>query len=140
MNTPTPHPYAHILRAIAEGTTIQIRRIADEDSWFDLPSNDVLSMIADGTYKQQGLRVKPLIINGHHVTEPERKPPPHGAAYWLADIVSSDLSDMSEFTWQGNAVDHQWLDRGLIHLTKEAALIHAKALISLTAAPAAPAA
>lgn len=51
--------------------------------------------------------------------------------YWVVDIVHKDLVRCGY--WTSNPMDCEFLDRGLIHATREAAELHAKALISLSA-------
>ena len=75
-------------------------------------------------------RLKPryIDINGHQVTEPVREPLQEGQEYWVADVTKWD----DEWYWNDDNRDNLWLERGLIHLTKEAADIHIAALLSFT--------
>ncbi|WP_354640124.1 hypothetical protein [Morganella morganii] len=75
-------------------------------------------------------RIKPrfIDINGHQVTEPVREPLQTGQEYWVADVTKWD----DEWYWNDDNRDNLWLERGLIHLTKEAADIHIAALLSFT--------
>ena len=75
-------------------------------------------------------RLKPLLIdiNGHQVPEPVREPLQMGQKYWVADVTKWD----DEWYWNDDNRDNLWLERGLIHLTKEAADIHIAALLSFT--------
>ncbi|HDU8700536.1 TPA: hypothetical protein RG717_002311 [Morganella morganii subsp. morganii] len=75
-------------------------------------------------------RLKPrfIDINGHQVPEPVREPLQTGQEYWVADVTKWD----DEWYWNDDNRDNLWLERGLIHLTKEAADIHIAALLSFT--------
>lgn len=75
-------------------------------------------------------RLKPrfIDINGHQVPEPVREPLEEDQEYWIADIRYAP----SVFNWENNDVDNRFLDRGIIHLTKEAAETHSVALLSFT--------
>ncbi len=75
-------------------------------------------------------RLKPrfIDINGHQVTEPVREPLEDDQEYWIADIRYA----VSVFNWENNDADNRWLERGIIHLTKEAAEAHSAALLSFT--------
>ncbi len=75
-------------------------------------------------------RLKPrfIDINGHQVTEPVREPLEGDQEYWIADIRYA----VSVFNWENNDADNRWLERGIIHLTKEAAEAHSAALLSFT--------
>ncbi|HHG8604425.1 TPA: hypothetical protein ACPYUD_003662 [Morganella morganii] len=75
-------------------------------------------------------RLKPrfIDINGHQVTEPVLEPLEDDQEYWIADIRYA----VSVFNWENNDADNRWLERGIIHLTKEAAEAHSAALLSFT--------
>lgn len=59
--------------------------------------------------------------------KPESVAPELGRRYWTPAIRGSD--DFAEHFWYGNTYDQMKLARGLVHLTVEAAIAHAKALI-----------
>lgn len=75
-------------------------------------------------------RLKPrfIDINGHQVPEPVREPLEGDQEYWIADIRYA----VSVFNWENNDADNRWLERGIIHLTKEAAEAHSAAMLSFT--------
>lgn len=75
-------------------------------------------------------RRKTVNINGHEVPEPCRKEPLVGERYCIPNILSNVLFD--EFIWRRDTYDYNHLNLGLIHLTKEAAIAHAEALLSFT--------
>ncbi len=70
-------------------------------------------------------------INGFDVLEPVREPLEYGQEYYIPTIAA-DLRVASLFTWYDNDHDFRWLEKGIVHLTKEAAELHAKALLSFT--------
>ncbi len=74
-------------------------------------------------------RIKPrtIRIGGMNVPEPVREALPIGKRYYYPTMQYKDTVDA--FTWQGDGFDKRLLARGLVHLTKEAAIEHAKALI-----------
>jgi len=76
-------------------------------------------------------KIKTININGFDVPEPIREVPRVGTTYYYANTVAI-LYLNKPLTWAGNAVDMELLRRGVCHLTKEAAEIHAKALVSFT--------
>lgn len=59
------------------------------------------------------------------VPEPVREPLKRGQSYWLAEVSGTWL----ESFWCDGTREKEWLEHGLIHLTKEAAELHRKALI-----------
>ncbi|MEM8238635.1 hypothetical protein Q4R49_13065 [Morganella morganii subsp. sibonii] len=75
-------------------------------------------------------RLKPryIDINGYQVPEPVREPLKIGQVYWLVRIYGA----VDSFEWEGERVCSAWLERGLIHLTKEDAEAHSAALLSFT--------
>lgn len=123
------HPYAHILRAIADGDTIQLKAV---DAWIDKDHATVLDLISSGRYTQEGIRVKPrtIEINGCVVPEPLRVEPEHGDTVYAVDLLSQKYTATS--TWVGSNEDRVLLQRGVLHLTKEACRAHAHALISFS--------
>ena len=78
-------------------------------------------------------RIKPrtIRIGEYDVPEPCREPLEEGDLYWVAALDVE--SPPPRYTWIGDRIDTICLSRGIIHRTQEAADIHSKALISLTA-------
>lgn len=124
----TEHPYAAILRAIADGDAIQVA--SDSGGWMDLSSNGVLYEIGSG--RKQTFRIKPrtITINGIEVPEPMRVAPSRESRYFAVSIGTT--STVSGFIWECDDADVQYLQRGLVHATREAAEAHARALLSFT--------
>ena len=75
---------------------------------------------------------KTIRIGEYDVPEPVREPLEDGKEYWITNFSLEELA--YSFKWYGVKFDNRLLKNGLIHLTKEAAAIHAKALLSLTKA------
>jgi hypothetical protein len=71
-----------------------------------------------------------IIINGYEVPEPVREPLQDWQEYYMPSITFEAGADC--YTWRGDKYDNNWLEKGIIHLTKEAAETHAKALLSFT--------
>ncbi|WP_338804456.1 hypothetical protein WDV76_03070 [Xenorhabdus griffiniae] len=81
-------------------------------------------------------RLKPrtIKIGDIEVPEPVREPLPELTHYYLPDIYANSAANSAEIMlWDGGIEDITWLQRGLIHLDPESAILHAKALIALTA-------
>lgn len=76
-------------------------------------------------------RIKPktIRIGDYDVPEPLREMK-QGQVYWVASPVDDICYDGIKN--YGDAVDEAWLARGLCHSTREAAELHAKALLSFT--------
>lgn len=92
------------------------------DAWSDM-DNEVF-------FDNDEYRLKPryIDINGHQVPEPVWEPLEEDQEYWIADIRYAP----SVFNWENNDADNRWLERGIIHITKEAAETHSAALLSFT--------
>lgn len=125
----TPHPKAEILRAIADGKIVQRRNaLYIKDDWFD--DDNPLVYLTDDTFEW---RVKPetITINGHEVPAPVREPLKEDQEFFMAD--GTQVTNPVRFYWSSKSRSMLvWLERGLIHLTEEAAIAHAEALLSFT--------
>ena len=69
-----------------------------------------------------------IIVNGIEVPEPVREALEVGQRYWLADPTS--ITFHKKTYWGDDDIDIRILNRGLIHLTEEAAVAHAKAMLA----------
>lgn len=130
----TPHPYAHILRAIADGETIECRDY--RQGWISCDAEAILRALGSPMRPAaSSLRVMPrtITINGREVPEPLRVTPPDGTLYWTPNLLSEEGVD--DYNWCDDGSDKFWLQCGLIHLTREAAQAHTEALLSFTKQP-----
>lgn len=93
--------------------------------WLTLNSNP--AWYPTDEYRRKPRTIK---INGVDVPEPCREMLEEGTEYWVPLIGSSSLAAM--YGWEGCSRDERILPRGLIHLTREDAEAHAKALLSFT--------
>ena len=77
----------------------------------------------------QNYRRKPhtININGFEVPEPCIKSPELCTSLW-----KTTMSGRWHFLWANTTHQKEWLRLGIVHLTKEAAELHAKALLSFT--------
>ena len=73
---------------------------------------------------------KTITVKGIEVPEPIREEPKVGEKFFLVNLASFTLFDFS--SWTGDKYDQQWLNKGLLHFTEEAAIAHAKALLAPT--------
>lgn len=84
-------------------------------------------------YDHYEYRRKPrvIVINGIEVPEPMRNAPENGSIYFFPRI---DVGDKYAFStqWSGDYIDEMRLKSGICHSTREAAELHAKALLSFT--------
>jgi hypothetical protein len=78
------------------------------------------------------LKPKTININGFEVPEPCRKALEVEATYYYFNPYTYYDNYIDDCVWENDKIDSKMLSAGLLHLTKEAAEIHAKALISFT--------
>ena len=76
------------------------------------------------------IKPKTININGFEVPEPVMFELENNKKYWAVNL---SYRLCIEATWNRDAIDKERLKYGVIHLTKEAAELHAKALLSFTA-------
>lgn len=69
-------------------------------------------------------------VNGFDVPEPVRKKLKDGDKYFVPSVSSKDFFG-GTWIWFSDGCGQTMLSRGLIHLTKENAIIHAKAMLGI---------
>lgn len=77
------------------------------------------------------IKQKTININGFEVPEPVRFVIEVGTVYYIP-IITADIIMPKCYYWCNNEQDNCYLVKGLVHLTPESALLHAKALLSFT--------
>lgn len=123
-----------VFEALLAGETLQdvnnskMQIRLDGDWVVDIATDDVID---DPTLLYWKIKPKTININGYEVPEPVRKPLGIGTRYYLTDVCCRPRG----YAWNETEIDFEWLNSGIIHLTKEAAEIHRTALLSFTAKP-----
>jgi len=97
----------------------------DSEVWEPLFNNP--GWFENATYRRKPQTIK---IGEHEFPMPMREAPKMGATYWVVELTNSNVAD--EIQWVNDRLDKAWLQRGLCHATREAALQHAKALIVIS--------
>ena len=96
--------------------------------WHTLTTNP--SWIARIEYRRKPRTIR---IGDYDVPEPVRESLEDGQVYFaVALLVREDKVPAYKLEWEGDLIDIRLLEQGRIHLTKEAAELHAKALLSFT--------
>ncbi|CDG86383.1 hypothetical protein [Xenorhabdus bovienii] len=98
----------------------------DADRWLSLAGEFYFD--PDKEYR---LKPRTIRIGSVDVPEPVREPLEEGQDYYFLDLGGESYYD--ETFWLGDLDDVDRLNRCLIHLDRESAVMHAKALLSLTA-------
>ena len=127
------YPYADILRAIITDKVVQFQR--SSGSWVDQSIEDTLFEISKKIYAPERYREKPkvMVINGKACAAFTDKMLPSGTIYFVPNLT--DPNSPCRYAWyeEGDISDLHWFKTGLVHLTREGAIEHAKALVSITA-------
>ncbi len=123
------HPHADLMAKAAEiAKTDKYWQRHFEEKFHSTDKWNPMSDVFFQTHREYRLKPSFIDINGHQVPEPVREPLEDDQEYWIADIRYA----VSVFNWENNDADNRWLERGIIHLTKEAAEAHSAALLSFT--------
>jgi len=75
---------------------------------------------------------KTIQIGAFSVPEPMREKPDMHDPYYVVDLSSED--GISEALWEDSGIENEWLRLGIIHLTRDNCIAHAKALFSFSEA------
>lgn len=80
------------------------------------------------TYYEYRRKPSMLLLNGYEYPEPERVAPVEGTRYWIPNIRTLNKLTTLVF-WSGSVFDFFQLRRGMVHLSKENAEAHTRAII-----------
>lgn len=109
--------------AWAKGETVQYRFKGDDD-WSDwLPK----ASIHIGRGEEWRVKPKTITIGTMEVPAPATMPLKYGTPYWIPLLFRREL--YTKTLWTDNKWDELAIKHGMIHLSKENAIAHAKALI-----------
>lgn len=89
--------------------------------------NEALAFFSNKKYRRKPRTIR---IGEFDVPEPLRVEPNVGSYYRVPSLISRVMFD--GYHWSGDSYDKLWLRDGLIHLSEEAAVLHARAIISLS--------
>lgn len=123
-----PHPQADILRAIADGKTIEASHPRwNHGAW--MTNCSPLTVIGSPDWR---LRVKPETININNIVicAPERAPLEQWMTYYIPNLINNGRYDI--FHWTGSDENIRHLALGLVHLSADNAIAHTKAMLSFT--------
>ena len=129
----TAHIHAALMLQYAQDAATtdkpwELWKIYTDGRWLDL--FDAPSWDERFFYRRKPRTIR---IGEYDVPEPMREAPEDFSVYYVP-IVSGDMGTC-RIRWANDQEDLRNLSNGLCHSTREAAELHAKALISLTAKP-----
>ena len=110
-----------IVEAAANGVGIEFKQ---GDVWYEKTHTYVCY---DYEYR---VKLKTIRIGEYDVPEPMREIPARGTTYYVVDTVAP--RSPRAYTWVGDTADIGWFNLGILHSTRDAAVLHVKALLSLT--------
>lgn len=110
-----------IVEAAANGADIEFKQAG---VWYEKTHND---LCYDYEYR---VKPKTIRIGEYDVPEPMREMPALGTTYYVVHVVTPNSP--KEYAWVGDIADIGWFNHGILHSTRDAAVLHAKALLSLT--------
>ena len=114
-----------IVQAAADGEQCQYNSRKDgSGEWFDMTKCGMFM-------HEMKYRIKPrtIKVNGFDVPEPMREAPKKGTEYFVAHLGASHMHGRA--TWNDDGIDLCYLQRGICHATKEAAIAHANAMLGI---------
>ena len=114
-----------IIEAMAKGKVIEYRKInLPKDIWAELLT---CQFDLDNYYYR--IKIETINVNGIKVPKPESKELECGQMYWFINLNVKELVEY--LYWVNSEQDKLLLERNLIHLTQEAALQHANAILGI---------
>lgn len=124
------HPHADLMAKAAEiAKTDQYWQRHFEEKFHSTDKWNPMSDVFFQTHREYRLKPRFIDINGHQVPEPVLEPLEVNNLLWIADITQPNAEQLM---WTGHTSDILMLERGILHLTKEAAEAHIAALLSFT--------
>lgn len=124
------HKYAQVLRWIADGEEIDVR--ASGGDWRPLErKNDALNdrILRGGGSFEFRLKPRTITVNGREIVAGESEAPKLQSEYFLPHVSKGNR--YAAEIWDASEFDLRVLNDGLVHLTKENAIAHAKAMLGI---------
>jgi hypothetical protein len=123
------HPHAWVLRAIADGAAISDFEVYREHHTLEWENASEWFWMLSPSDWQVRRKQKTIKVNGFDVPEPVRHSLEYDTSYFSVSV--SNVGFSTKFQWENDPLDKLWLSRGLIHLTEENAIAHAKAMLGI---------
>ncbi|MDO4441357.1 MAG: hypothetical protein Q4B81_04165 [Moraxella sp.] len=120
------------LQAIIDGKRVEIRGAIDSHNsgWKPLNEHEIhIRVLTNGLFIFR-LAKETITIGDVSFPKPESSPPKQGTKYWAVSITAHYIPPLR--IWEDDNIDKSYLAHGLVHLSKENAIAHAKALIELS--------
>lgn len=121
------------LQAIADGKKLECKWF-DESKWITFNPLQITTSIRSIFKRHCVFRLaqEMITIGDASFPKPETIKPELNTRYWVADPISENFTRAYRMEWVDDSYDNRVLSRGLLHLSEENAIAHAKALIKLS--------
>ena len=117
------------LQAIMNGKDVEVK-FGEHYEWGNvLPNRMLLEELIDPEH-QFRLSQEMITIGDVSFPKPESKAPEIGVRYFMTYLSARTF--FAHHYWDGGEIDQGFLKAGLVHLSRENAIAHAKALIKLS--------
>lgn len=116
------------LQALKDDKIVECKFLPRND-WVKINSSSGIYILLNEA-NQFRLAQEMITIGDVSFPKPEVHPPKINSKYYFLNFNSDDL--IGYYTWKGDSVDLAYLRKGIVHLSEENAIAHAKALIKLS--------
>ena len=125
------HPYAHLLRAIADGKTMQYQ--SSNGTWTEVTIKEALEVLTEARHSPHRMRVKPdtIRIGAQEIAAPMRQAPCLQTSYFVPALSSYGPSFTGR--WDGVDIDIDRLRKGLCFASEADANAVTEAVLTLLA-------
>lgn len=122
-------PSEYVVKALKEGKKIEVK-IGKDGEWEEI---DVFRMNINSQLMPENLfrlAQEMITIGDVSFPKPEIQTPEIGTKYYTPILCT--IQPFDYHTWEDTQIDYKYFKMNLIHLSKENAIAHAKALIKLS--------
>lgn len=121
-----------VVQTILDGKRVEIRDViaSQNNEWKPLNEHEIhIGVLTSGLFMFR-LAQEMITVGGVSFPKPESVEPEAGTMYYIAYL--DNLSPYLNYVWRDTIIDRRRLKTGVVHLSKENAIAHAKALIKLS--------
>lgn len=123
------------LKFVGDDSKFEGKTVTVKDSFINKDENKIAAIENDkgncACYIIECIKpiIKTIKVNGFDVPAPMSEVPEIDSKYFVIDLLDKEL--FSDVKWKGDCKDFQWLQKGVVHSTKSAAIAHARAMIGI---------
>lgn len=121
-----------VVQVMLDGKKVEIRGViaSQNNKWKPLNEHEIhIGVLTNGLFMFR-LAQEMITVGDVSFPKPESRAPEIGDMYYIPRLNASTFRN--QYHWDGSEADQSFLKAGLVHLTKENAIAHAKALIKLS--------